>query len=114
MNREGNHPVIAVALAVLCLLAGGVLLSTPDGALALPSDLQTSSSSGTGYTLAWWTVDGGGTTSAAGGGYSISATIGQPDSAVWSNGEYALFGGFWGRTVLTQHRIHLPLILRQG
>ncbi len=67
--------------------------------------------SGGGYDLSWWTVDGGGTTGAAGGGYTLGGTVGQPDAAVWSGGEYTLSGGFWGG-VLVEYRVYLPLLLR--
>ena len=37
--------------------------------------------------------------------------IGQPDAALWQGGSYTLVGGFWGGTTI-QHRIYLPLVLR--
>jgi hypothetical protein len=64
-----------------------------------------------GYTLDWWTVDGGGYTFSTGGSYSLGGTIGQPDAGASSNGTYTLASGFWGGT-LAQHRLYLPLVLR--
>ena len=43
----------------------------------------------------WATIDGGGGTS-TGSVYSVSGTIGQPDAAGMSGGNYTLQGGFWG------------------
>jgi hypothetical protein len=47
------------------------------------------------WSIDWWTTDGGGGTS-RGGDYSLSGTIGQPDSGRMSGGQYAVEGGFWG------------------
>jgi hypothetical protein len=45
--------------------------------------------------LDWYSIDGGVGT-ASGGPYSLSATIGQPDSGpVLAGGAYQLTGGFW-------------------
>jgi hypothetical protein len=45
------------------------------------------------YELSWSTIDGGGGT-ASGGPYKINCTIGQPDAAYSSGGNYELLGGF--------------------
>lgn len=63
------------------------------------------------YDLSWWTVDGGGGISSEGSGYALGDTVGQPDAAVWSGGDYTLAGGFWGG-VAVEWRIYLPLVLR--
>ena len=47
------------------------------------------------YTVDWFTIDGGGGTS-TGGVYSVTGTIGQPDTGHMSGGDYTLDGGFWG------------------
>ena len=47
------------------------------------------------YAIEWWTVDGGGGTS-TGGVYSVSGTIGQPDTGELRGGTFTLVGGFWG------------------
>lgn len=47
------------------------------------------------YSIDWHTIDGGGGTS-TGGVYSVSGTIGQPDTGAMSGGGYSLAGGFWG------------------
>ena len=45
------------------------------------------------YKLNWYTIDGGGGTS-NGGPYTLICTIGQPDAAWSSGGNYELLGGF--------------------
>ncbi|HOT90095.1 MAG TPA: hypothetical protein PLJ78_01935 [Anaerolineae bacterium] len=67
-----------------------------------------------GYDLSWWTMDGGGGTS-SGGSYSLSGTGGQPDAGpLLTNDGYTLAGGFWGgaAVVVAEHRLYLPLVLR--
>jgi hypothetical protein len=65
--------------------------------------------------LNWWTVDGGGATFSRGGAYALGGTIGQPDAGVLRGGGYTLAGGFWGEGEVAagDHRIYLPLVLRQ-
>lgn len=46
------------------------------------------------YEIPWYTIDGGGGTS-TGGPYSLTGTIGQPDTGVSSTGVYVNSGGFW-------------------
>ncbi len=46
------------------------------------------------YELSWYTIDGGGGRS-SGGPYQHVGTIGQPDAAYSSGGNYELLGGFW-------------------
>lgn len=46
------------------------------------------------YEIDWYTIDGGGGTS-TGGPYTLKGTIGQPDAAYSSGGNYELLGGFW-------------------
>lgn len=46
------------------------------------------------YELSWYTIDGGGGSS-SGGPYVLMGTIGQPDAAWSSGGQYELLGGFW-------------------
>ena len=68
--------------------------------------------SGTGYDLAWNTIDNGGGTS-SNGGYTLDGTIGQPDAgAPISNGGYTLTGGFWAGISIAQYHIYLPVVLR--
>jgi hypothetical protein len=45
------------------------------------------------YELVWSTIDGGGGRS-SGGPYTLICTIGQPDAAAVSGGDYELLGGF--------------------
>ena len=46
------------------------------------------------YEIVWSTIDGGGGQS-SGGQYILTGTIGQPDAAYSSGGNYELLGGFW-------------------
>jgi hypothetical protein len=46
------------------------------------------------YELSWYTIDSGGGQS-SGGSYTLTGTIGQPDAAWSSGGNYELLGGFW-------------------
>jgi len=46
------------------------------------------------YSTTWSTIDGGGGRS-SGGPYTLTGTIGQPDAAWSSGGQYELLGGFW-------------------
>ena len=83
-------------------LFGALLMSL---ALAAPLKAQT----GGGYDLTWNTTDGGGVSFATGGGYSLGATIGQPDAGNASGGGYTLSGGFWYDSQL---RVFVPRVLR--
>jgi hypothetical protein len=47
-----------------------------------------------GYGISWYTIDGGGGQS-SGGPYVLTGTIGQPDAAYSTGGNYELLGGFW-------------------
>ena len=74
-------------------------------ALSAPTSAQSGS-----YAISWWTIDGGGAT-LAGGTYALGGTIGQPDAALWSGGDYTLTGGFFGG-VAAEYRLYLPLVVR--
>jgi hypothetical protein len=51
------------------------------------------------YAIDWFTIDAAGGTS-TGGVYSVTGTLGQPDTGVMSGGNYTVQGGFWpGLTV---------------
>ena len=88
-------------LATLTVLAVAVLWLAVSTALAQSGE----------YALDWWTVDGGGHTFTSGEGYSLGGTVGQPDAAMWTDGEYTLAGGFWGGFA-AQYNVYLPLVLR--
>ena len=47
------------------------------------------------YSIDWFTIDGGGGTS-TNGQYSLTGTIGQPDTGAMTGGNFTLQGGFWG------------------
>ncbi len=87
--------VLLISLALLALLA-----------FAATAVAQTG-----GYDLSWWTVDSGGGSSSASGSYSLIGTVGQADAGGMSDGEFALYGGFWPGGV-TRHTVYLPLVLR--
>jgi hypothetical protein len=70
-------------LSLLLLLAASVLVGI------------ISASALGGYNLDWWTATGGGGTS-TGGSYSLTGSIGQPNTGTSSGGTYTLNGGFWG------------------
>ena len=53
------------------------------------------------FTVDWSTIDGGGSSS-TGGVYSISGTIGQPDTGAMSGGNFTLQGGFWAALAVVQ------------
>ena len=67
-----------------------------------------------GYDLSWWTVDGGGGVLSQ-GGYSLHATVGQPDAGpTLQSGEYTLLGGFWPSSAATGgYAVYLPLVIRE-
>jgi hypothetical protein len=53
------------------------------------------------YSIDWHTMDGGGGTS-TGGLFSVSGTIGQPDTGVMSGGDYTVTGGYWSLFAVVQ------------
>jgi len=81
--KTGNPKVIA-QLAVRTT----IVLLLPH--MVLPALAQTDVR----YELNWRTIDGGGGQS-SGGPYTLTGTIGQPDAAYSSGGDYELLGGFW-------------------
>ena len=81
--KNGNTKVTAQLIVRITIMF--VLLPT-----ALPALGQTTSQ----YEISWYTIDGGGGQS-SGGPYTLTGTIGQPDAAWSSGGNYELLGGFW-------------------
>ena len=66
------------------------------------------------YDLSWWTVDGGGGTS-SGNGFTLNATLGQPDAGTLaSGGGYTLASGFWhgGVAAFPETKVYLPLLVK--
>jgi len=89
-------------LAIILLLA--VALAGVSAAWA--------STSGGGYAIDWFTIDGGGGTS-TGGGYSLSGSIGQPDAGpAQAGGSYALQGGFWVGLLGPAFDLFVPFVMR--
>ncbi len=66
----------------------------PIVALCLALTLLWCDAASAGYEIVWHTIDGGGGTS-AGGPYVLTGTIGQPDAAYSSGGDYEMLAGFW-------------------
>ena len=66
------------------------------------------------YSIDWYKVAGGGGTS-SGGAYAVSGTIGQPDTALMTGGNFTLQGGFWSVVAAVQTPGAPTLIVtRQG
>jgi hypothetical protein len=90
---------------IIFILMGLMTLFLISAVLAVPQAFE----------LAWWTVDGGGGTS-SGGEYTISGTIGQPDtSPLMSGGDYEVVGGFWGgalENLKSYKYIFLPMTVK--
>jgi hypothetical protein len=89
--------LVFVATVVLLLFIAGIAIAASNG-----------------FSIPWWTVDGGGGTS-QGGDYTVSGTIGQPDtSPLMSGGEYTVVGGFWGGAMTPPgpYLVYLPLAIR--
>lgn len=56
------------------------------------------------FAINWSTIDGGGGTSTSPSGeFSVSGTIGQPDTGATSGGTFSLEGGFWARFGVVQN-----------
>ncbi len=63
------------------------------------------------YSIDWFTIDGGGGTS-TGGVFSISGTIGQPDTGAMSDGNFSITGGFWSLYAVATPGAPLLSVLR--
>ncbi len=50
------------------------------------------------FTIPWYTIDGGGGSS-EGGQFSVSGTIGQPDTGVMIGGAFEITGGYWSQPI---------------
>jgi hypothetical protein len=88
--------LIFLALAILLLLASGVL--------ALFSD---------NYRLDWYTpLTGGGGGPASSTNYAVNLTVGQTAIGVASGSSYQACLGFWCGG--PSYRVYLPLVLRQA
>ena len=73
--------------------------------------LSTTALAGVGMSINWSTIDGGGGQS-TGGDYSLQGTIGQPDAAASSAGDFSLSGGFWNEVKQSLLSIFLPIVIR--
>jgi hypothetical protein len=76
----------------MAAVAGALLLGV---VTALTAAVEARAQSGGGFELTWSTIDGGSYMSSTGGGFSLSGTVGQPDSGSLSSEGYSLEGGFW-------------------
>jgi len=87
---------IAIAMLICCLALEGMTLA------------------GSGFAVPWWTVDAGGGQS-SGGAYTVTGTLGQPDSGTMAGGDFRVNGGFWnteGASLPSDHELYLPLVIR--
>ncbi len=67
---------------------------------ALTAMLIVGSAFGTGILgIPWSRVAGGGNTFSTGSSFSLGGTIGQHDAGLSNNGQFTLYGGFWGPDV---------------
>jgi hypothetical protein len=106
MNHTTPVKLLLTVLAVcLALLVTIPLLAQSGGG---PAD-----AGGTGYDLAWSTVDGGGYTFSRGGAYTLGGTAGQPDAGTLTGGGYTLSGGFWAGAA-ARYTVYLPLLMRHA
>jgi len=86
------------------LLVGAVcVLALVGSALASPADS---------YRLDWFTPLTGGGGAASSANYAIHYTIGQTAAGTSSSTSYGACLGYWCGAMAGQHRIHLPLVLR--
>jgi hypothetical protein len=103
-NRNAYRTVIwlslLLALAMILALAGA----------QTPAHAQ----SGSGYNLAWWTVDSGGETASQGGGYTLDSAAGQAEAAQFTStgGGYTLQSGFWSSSAADYLTWYFPLVLK--
>jgi hypothetical protein len=96
--------MVGVELGAVGLLCAGLVLAQ-----------------GSGFNLAWWSVDGGGGIS-AGGSLRLSGSSGQAEAAAaqaMTGGNYVLRGGFWSGALAgaapppsVRSVVHLPLLLK--
>ncbi len=100
MVKQLSPPMMfrILALAAVCLLIGGLALSTASASIQAND-----------YSVSWYTFDGGGDVS-TGGDFTVMGTIGQPDAGqhVEGSGTYDLTGGFWAW--VARYLGYLPLI----
>jgi hypothetical protein len=96
-----SHKTLFVSILVTLLFAVSLSLGGARATLA---------QSGGTYTLTWSSMDGGGGVSNS-GAYSLSGTVGQPDTGALNGGTYTLAGGFWGGGAELA-RLFLPLLVR--
>jgi hypothetical protein len=95
------HVLLAISLAAILLIASGWQIT------------RAVDSSGSGYALNWWSLDGGGNISQPGTGYAVSGTIAQPDAKKWRGEHYSLSGGLWQAQITQpESKLFLPLITR--
>ena len=63
--------------------------------------------------IAWWIVAGGGGEASGAGEVAVSSTLGQPIIGPAGGDPVSLGAGYW-YGALVQHRIYLPLVLREA
>jgi hypothetical protein len=84
---------------LLVLLAVASLVWAQSGPLEIP----------------WFTIDGGGGVASTGGDFSLSGSVGQPDTIAAVGSVFGLRGGFWDAAISLGEfagAVYLPLVLR--
>ncbi len=98
MNRKGAFLLVALAVLVAVMAAGGATLA------------QTSAS----YNLEWHVIGGGGQPISS-AHYVVNSTAGQDAASppVSFSSDYVVSGGYWfGEGAGTIESVHLPVVLR--
>jgi len=83
-NPHAGHRIInqtAILATLACTLSATITSAEPG-------------EDGSGFEIAWYTIDAGGGTS-IGGGFELTGTIGQPDAGTATAAQFELTGGFW-------------------
>jgi hypothetical protein len=103
-NRNAYRAVIWLSL----LLALAVTLALTG--VQTPAHAQ----EGSGYNLAWWTVDSGGETASQGGSYTLGSDTGQAEAAQFTStgGGYSLQSGFWSGSAAKYRTWYYPVVLK--
>ena len=90
--------VVVAVLAVFLIPLAGTGETVGSGE---DEGTQVVTKSGRADEMAAWSVDSGGG-EASGGDFSVTATIGQPDAGLVSQGDTVLAGGLWAGAVDSQ------------
>lgn len=97
-GKMGKRKVVTLLFLLLC----GLLVAATARA----------SVSSNGYAINWDVIGGGAGPMMSGDGYTLSATLGQTAIGPSENG-HQLGSGFWYGALAIEHKILLPLVLKQ-